>query len=132
MKTLFLAGAMLAWSGTAFAQTSECSSSEEGAPSIQRIDVSTVERPSADSAVVQLDVVASTPTGAAPQYLFNGGGTPLANDGARATWTVQGSGPFTATISATTPGSNCVASADVTFTVEAPAAADDEGEQPSA
>lgn len=133
MKKLILATAMLAWSGAGYAQASECSSTEEGAPAIERIDVSTIERPSEDSAVVQFDVVASTPTGATPNYSFNGNGTPLSSDGARATWTVNGAGPFTATISATTPGSNCVSNANVTFTVEEAAGADDVGgEEPSA
>jgi hypothetical protein len=121
MKKLFLAGAMLVWSGAAFAQDSQCSSVEQGAPDIERVDVSTIERTSDNSAVVQLDVVATTPNGAQPTYSFNGGGNPLANEGPRATWAVEGEGPFTATIEVRTPGSDCVSHADVTFTVEEPA-----------
>ena len=73
MKKLLLLGAMLTWGAAASAQTGgaadQCPSAL--APAIQQTNVSTVERNADnDSAVIQLDIVASVPDGA-PSYAFS-------------------------------------------------------------
>jgi hypothetical protein len=105
MKKLLLLGPMLIWGAAAGAQTGntdQCPASLS--PAIQQTDVSTVERNADnDSAVIQLDVVASLPDGGAPDYAFSSGDGTITSDGARATWTVTGNGPFTANVAISAP-----------------------------
>src|SRR5439155_8017899 len=102
MKKFLLVGTMLIWGGAAGAQSNGGSADQCGsayAPAIQQSDVTTVERNNdSQSAVIQLDIVASLPDGSAPTYRFSSGDGTITGDGARATWTVTGEGPFTANV----------------------------------
>jgi hypothetical protein len=107
MKKLLLLGTMMVWSGAAAAQYNggpdQCPVSIS--PAIQQTDVSTVERNAdANSAVIQLDVVAELPDGGAPRYAFSSNDGTITGDGSRASWSVSGAGPFTANVEVT--GSN--------------------------
>jgi hypothetical protein len=106
MKKLLLLGTMLVWGGAAAAQTGEggdqCPASVS--PQIEQSDVSTVARDAdANSAVIQLDVVASLPGGGTPSYSFSSNDGSITGDGSRASWTVNGAGPFTANVVVSAP-----------------------------
>src|SRR4051794_8394746 len=102
MKKFLLVGAMLIWGAAAGAQSNGGAADQCGpasSPAIQQTDVSTVERNSdSQSAIIQLDIVASLPDGSAPDYRFSSGDGTISGDGARAIWTVTGEGPFTANV----------------------------------
>jgi hypothetical protein len=119
MKKLLLLGAMLTWGAAANAQTGgaadQCPSAL--APAIQQTNVSTVERNADDnSAVIQLDIVASVPDGA-PSYAFSSSDGTITSNGSRATWTVTGQGPFTANVEVTAPN-GCKSYSDFTYHME--------------
>jgi hypothetical protein len=107
MKKLLLLGTMLVWGAAAGAQdgggtTDQCPASV--LPVIQQTDVSTVERNNdTNSAVIQLDIVASLPNGGTPNYVFTSPDGTITSDGPSATWTVSGSGPFTANVAVSSP-----------------------------
>ena len=62
MKKLLLLGTMLTWGAAAVAQEDQCLPT--ALPTIQRTDVSTVERNAdSNSAVIQLDIAATLPGG---------------------------------------------------------------------
>jgi len=116
MNKLILFGVMLACGGAANAQNSDQCSPEDS-PVIDRIDLATVDRPSANSAVLQVDVAASL-DGRTLHYSFHASDGSIHGDGSRATWNVEGDGPFEATIEVSSPGYPCVSHASVTFRPE--------------
>ena len=128
MKRLLLMGPMLAWGGAASAQNwdtdqqSQCSAASQGAPFVERIDVATIDNPTPTTRVVQVDVAASRPDGRELTYQFHGLDGTMTSSGPRATWNVEGEGPFTATIEVSAPNYPCVSYVSVTYNVEAPAA----------
>jgi hypothetical protein len=117
MKKLLLAGAMLISGGAAAAQSGDqCSASIS--PAIQQTDVSTVERNAdTNSAVIQLDVVASVHGDGAPNYSFSSNDGTISGDGSRASWTVSGAGPFTANVEVTGPN-GCKSYSHFTYHME--------------
>ena len=121
MKKLMLLGMMMTgWSAAAAAQDTgadQCSAS--ALPVIAQTDVATVDRNSdANSATIQLNVAASSPSGAALTYAFSSADGTLTNDGAQATWTVSGAGPFEADVAVSSPD-GCSSSAHFTYHMEA-------------
>jgi hypothetical protein len=121
MKKLLLLGTMLMWGAAASAQdgggtTDQCLPS--ALPAIQQTDVSTVARDSdTNTAVIQLDIVASLPDGSAATYVFSSPDGVITSDGSRATWTVVGSGPFTANVEVSSP-SGCKTYSHFTYHME--------------
>jgi hypothetical protein len=119
MKKLLLLGPMLIWGAAAGAEngaTDQCQPALS--PVIQQTDVSTVERNSdANSAVIQLDIVASLPDESAPNYAFSSADGTITSDGSRATWTVTGEGPFSANVVVTAPN-GCKAYSHFTYHME--------------
>jgi hypothetical protein len=119
MKKLLLLGPMLMWGVAAGAQdgsTDQCVHALS--PVVQQTDVSTVARDSdSNSAVIQLDVVASLPDGGAPNYAFSSGDGTITSDGSRATWTVTGDGPFSANVEVSGPN-GCKAYSRFTYHME--------------
>ena len=121
MKKLLLVGPMLMWATAAAAQdggtTDQCQ--PEASPAIAQTDVATVQRDATNgSAVIQLNVTASLPNGGAPTYTFSSSDGTITNDGATATWTVTGSGPFTADVAVTAPDTGCTSHAVFTYNME--------------
>jgi hypothetical protein len=121
MKKLLLLGTMLVWGGAASAQSGGANPDQCGpssVPAIQQTDVSTVERNSDTSgAIIQLDVGASLPNDGALTYLFSSADGTITGDGARATWTVSGEGPFTANVEVSSPD-GCKSYAHFTYHME--------------
>ena len=121
MKKLLLLGLMMSWGAAAAAQDDGTGSDQcSGAalPSIAQTDVATVERNTdSGSAVIQLDVVASSPGGGALSYNFASPDGSIVGDGAQATWTVSGAGPFTATVEVSSSG-GCKSYAQFTYNME--------------
>lgn len=117
MKKLLLVGTMLIWGGAAAAQTGDqCPVSIS--PAIQQTNVSTVERGADNnSAVIQLDVVATAPGAGAPSYSFSSNDGTISGDGSRAAWTVSGAGPFTADVEVTAPN-GCKSYSHFTYHME--------------
>lgn len=120
MKKLLLLGTMLTWGVAAGAQTGGAADPcpPALAPAIHQTDVSTVERNSdTNSAVIQLDIVASLPDGGAPTYAFSSSDGTITSNGSRATWTVTGEGPFTANVEVRAPN-GCKSYSDFTYHME--------------
>lgn len=118
MKKLLLVGTMLAWSAAAAAQDGDqCPA--PSLPLVSQTDVATVERNSdSGSAIIQLDVSASDPAGGTLTYVFSSADGTIAGDGSRATWTVSGAGPFTATVAVSSAASGCTSHARFTYHME--------------
>jgi hypothetical protein len=121
MKKLLLVGPMLMWAATAAAQdggtTDQCPAA--ASPAIAQTDVATVQRdPDTGTAVIQLNVTASLPNGGAPAYVFSSSDGTITGDGATATWTVTGAGPFTADVAVTAPDTGCTSHAVFTYHME--------------
>jgi hypothetical protein len=122
MKKLLLVGPMLMWAAAAAAQdgggtTDQCPA--EASPAIAQTDVATVQRDTdSGSAVIQLNVTASLPGGGAPNYVFSSSDGAIAGNGATATWTVTGAGPFTADVAVTAPDTGCTSHAVFTYHME--------------
>jgi hypothetical protein len=119
MKKLLLLGPMLAWSAAAAAQDNGDQCPINAVPVISETNVSTVER-NADTGnvVIQLDVAAAVPNGGSPGYAFTADQGTITSDGARATWTVSGAGPFSANVAVSSSGSSCRAYAHFTYHME--------------
>ena len=120
MKKLLLLGIMMSWGAAAAAQDSgaapECAPAL--LPVIEQTDVATVERNSdTASAVIQLDVSASPPSGGTLTYAFTSSDGTLTSDGSRATWTVSGAGPFSADV-AVSAETGCTSYAHFTYHME--------------
>ena len=120
MKKLLLLGMMMSWGAAAAAQ--DTSAAPECAPSalpvISQTDVATVERNGdTNSAVIQLDVAASSRSGGALTYVFSSADGTLTSDGPRATWTVSGAGPFSADVAVSSPD-GCTSHALFTYHME--------------
>jgi hypothetical protein len=117
MKKLLIFGPMLMWAGAAAAQDGDqCQASS--LPVIQQTDVATVERNAdTNSAVIQLDVAASLGDGVALTYAFTSPDGTITNDGPRATWTVEGAGPFSADVQVSSPD-GCTTQAHFTYHME--------------
>jgi hypothetical protein len=119
---------MLSWGAAAAAQDSggaadQCPSA--ALPVIERTDVATLERnseESADSAVIQIDVAASLANGHALTYAFSTQSGTITSDGARATWTVAGAGPFTASVEVSAADYPCKSHAYFTYLMDRPPA----------
>lgn len=121
MKKLILVGAMLACGATANAQNSGATDqtcSAETSPVIQRVDVATASRPTETSAVVEIDLDASLPDGRTLNYSFNVATGTVTSEGSHATWTVEGDGPFTATIEVSAYDYPCRSYANLTYRLE--------------
>ena len=121
MKRLLILGTVLAWCGAANAQDSGASDQNcppEASPLIERVNVATMSRPSATSAVVQIDLEAALPDGRALSYAFNVASGSVTSDGPHAVWTVDGDGPFAATIEVSASGYPCRSYANLTYTIE--------------
>lgn len=119
MKRLFLFGAMLALSAAANAQDApDQSCTAEVSPRIERVNVATMSRPSATSAVVQIDLEAALPDGRALTYTFNPASGSIVSDGPNATWTVEGEGPFAASVEVSAAGYPCQSYANWTYELE--------------
>jgi hypothetical protein len=122
MKKFLLLGMMMTWGAAAAAQdgggnTDQCGPSTS--PAIQQTNVATVERNSdSNSAVIQLDIVASRPDGGTLDYAFSSVDGTITSDGARATWTVDGAGPFTADVAVTAADSGCTTHSHFTYHME--------------
>jgi|GEM_PF-2956589 len=128
MKRLLLLGSMLAWSAAANAQdsgASDQSCTPEASPLIERVNVATMSRPSATSAVVQIDLEAALPDGRPLSYAFNVASGSVTSDGPHASWTVEGDGPFEATIEVSAFGYPCRSYANLSYVLEAPNPQDD-------
>ncbi len=122
MKRLLLLGTMLICGSAAAAQdgapADQCPSA--ALPVIERTDVATLERNSEDSAVIQIDVAASLPNGQALTYAFSAHSGTITSDGSRATWTVAGAGPFTASVEVTAANYPCTSHAHFTYLMDRP------------
>jgi len=122
MKKLLILGTMLGWAAAAGAQDSgaadQCPSA--ALPVIERTDVATLERDSEDNAVIQIDVAASLPNGQALAYAFSAHGGTIVSDGPRATWTVAGAGPFTASVEVSAADYPCASHAHFTYVMDRP------------
>jgi hypothetical protein len=129
MKKLILTGLLLASSGAAFAQSgsNDQNCPVEAEPLISRVNVATMSRPSASSAVVQVDLEASSPGGGALSYNFQPDSGSIQSDGSHAVWTVDGEGPFTASVEVSAADSPCKSYANLTYVLE-DLNPDDEGE----
>jgi len=120
MKKLLLLGTLLSWGTAAAAQDSDqCTSGTS--PVIERTDVATLERTGDNEAVIQIDVAASLPDGRALTYVFAAPSGTITNDGPRATWTVEGAGPFEASVEVSAADYHCVSHAYFTYHMERPA-----------
>jgi hypothetical protein len=108
---------MLMWGAAAAAQDrDQCQPSS--LPVIQQTDVATVERNGdSNSAVIQLDVAASLGSEGALTYAFSSPDGTITNDGSRATWTVEGAGPFSANVEVSSP-EGCRTQAHFTYHME--------------
>ena len=120
MKKLLLLGIMMSWGAAAAAQDTgaapECAPAL--LPDVAQTDVATVERNSdTNSAVIQLDVDASLPSGGSLTYVFTSPDGTITSDGARATWTVSGAGPFSADVAVSAPD-GCTSYAHFTYHME--------------
>jgi len=116
MKRLLLLGTMLAWSAAAGAQDSvpdQCPSA--ALPVIEQTDVATIEQNSETSAVIQIDVAAALPDGRALSYLYSAHSGTIVGEGPRATWTVEGAGPFTASVEVAAANDPCKSHAHFTY-----------------
>lgn len=121
MKRLLLLGTMLACSAAANAQDSGASGESctaEASPLIERVNVATMDRPTATSAVVGIDLEAALPDGRPLSYAFNVASGSVTSDGPHASWTVEGDGPFTAEIVVSAPGYPCRSYANLTYQME--------------
>jgi hypothetical protein len=122
MKKLLLVGPMLMWAASAAAQNGggtpdQCPA--EASPAIAQTDVATVQRDTdSGSAVIQLSVTASLPNGGAPAYAFSSSDGTITGNGATATWTVTGAGPFMADVAVTAPDTGCTSHAVFTYHME--------------
>lgn len=131
MKKLLLVTTLvttLAWSAAANAQDSgECT--PEASPLIERVNVATASRPTATSAVVEVDLEAALPDGRALTYTFNAASGSISSDGSHATWNVEGSGPFTATVEVSAADYPCRSYANLTYVMEELTPEDGPGEE---
>lgn len=124
MRKLMLLGMMMtSWGAAAAAQDTgaadQCPVS--ALPVIAQTDVATVDRNSdASSATIQLNVAASSPSGAALTYAFSSADGTITSDGTQATWTVSGAGPFEADVAVSSPD-GCTSSSHFTYHMEATA-----------
>ena len=118
MKKLILTGLLLASSGAAFAQNGDQSCPVEAEPLIERVNVATMSRPSATSAVVQVDLEAAAPGGGALSYNFHPDSGSIQSEGSHAVWTVDGEGPFTASVEVSSADSPCKSYANLTYVLE--------------
>lgn len=133
MKRLFLFGAMLACSAAANAQDSggsgqSCSPADS--PFIERVNVATTSRPSETSAVVEIDLAASLPDGRPLTYTFNVASGSVTSDGSHAIWTVEGDGPFSATVEVSAADYPCRSHANLAYSLEDPDSEGAIGEDP--
>ena len=118
MKKLFLTGLLLASSGAAYAQNGDQSCPVESEPLIERVNVATMSRPSATSAVVQVDLEAALPDGRPLNYVFHPESGSIESDGSHAVWSVEGEGPFTATVEVSAADDPCKSYANLTYVLE--------------
>lgn len=120
MKKLFLLGVMLACSAGANAQSgsNDQNCPVEAEPLIERVNVATMSRPTESSAVVQVDLVAALPDGRALSYQFHADQGSIDSDGPHAVWTVEGEGPFTASVEVSASGYPCKSYANLTYVLE--------------
>ena len=118
MKRLLILGTMLAWSACANAPSSDQECTPEASPLIERVNVATMSRPSATSAVVQIDLEAALPDGRPLNYAFNVARGSVTSDGPHASWTVNGEGPITAEIVVSASGYPCRSYANLTYNME--------------
>ena len=121
MKKLLLVGPMLMWAAAAAAQNGgtndQCPVS--ASPAIAQTDVATVQRDTdSGTATIQLNVSASLPNGGAPTYVFSSNDGTINGNGATATWTVTGAGPFTANVAVTAPDTGCTSHAVFIYHME--------------
>ncbi len=123
MKKLLLVGPMLMWAAAAAAQDGGGTNDQcpvSALPAIAQTDVATVQRDTdSGNATIQLSVTASLPNGGAPTYVFSSSDGTITGDGATATWTVTGAGPFTADVAVTAPDTGCTSHAVYTYNMEA-------------
>ena len=121
MKKLLLLGIMMSWGAAAVAQDGSAQPDQcvgAALPVVSQTDVATVERNSdAGTATIQLDVGASLPGGGALTYTFSSADGSIVSDGPRATWTVSGAGPFTASVEVSS-ASGCKSYAQFTYNME--------------
>jgi len=120
MKKLLLLGIMMSWGAAAAAQ--DASAAPECVPAalpvISQTDVATVERNGdTSSAVIQLDVAATSHGGGALTYVFSSPDGTITSDGSRATWTVSGAGPFSADVAVSSPD-GCTSYSHFTYHME--------------
>ncbi|MBV9882590.1 MAG: hypothetical protein JO276_06235 [Sphingomonadaceae bacterium] len=128
MKKLLLLGPMLAWGAAAAAQENGDQCQASAVPVVAETNVSTVSRDAdTGNVVIQLDVDASIPNGGSPSYAFTADQGTITSEGARATWTVSGTGPFSANVAVSSPDTSCRAYAHFTYHMEQTAT----GSQPS-
>jgi hypothetical protein len=119
MKRLLLVS-VLAWSAAANAQDGQGSDqcTPEASPVIERVNVATATRPTETSAVVEIDLEAALPDGRALSYAFQPSSGSITSDGPHASWTVEGEGPFTATIEVSAADYPCKSYANLTYRME--------------
>jgi hypothetical protein len=118
MKKLLILGTMLAWGAAAGAQDQEalpdqCASA--ALPVIEQTNVATLERNGENSAVIQIDVAASLADGRALTYVYSAHSGTITGEGPRATWTVEGAGPFTASVEVSAGNDPCTSHAHFTY-----------------
>ena len=122
MKRLLFLATMLTWGAAAGAQdppdADQCPSS--ALPVIERTDVATLERNSDTSAVIQIDVAASLPDGRPLAYAFSAHSGTIVGEGPRATWTVEGVGPFTASVELSAADYPCKSYVHFTYLMDRP------------
>src|SRR3954467_4001497 len=121
MKKLILLGMMLSWGAAAQAQDGPSGPGQcavAALPVIEQTDVATLQRgDDGASAVIQLDVSASRSDGPTLTYAFSSDDGAIAGDGARATWTVSGAGPFSADVAVSAPD-GCTSHSHFTYHME--------------
>jgi hypothetical protein len=119
MKKLLLVSILALSATAANAQDSgsdQCTA--EASPLIERVNVATASRPTETSAVVEIDLEAALPDGRALTYTFNVASGSVASEGSHATWSVEGEGPFTATVEVSASGYPCKSYANLTYQME--------------
>ena len=123
MKKLMLLGMLMTtgWASAAAAQDSnsgadQCTAS--AAPVIAQTAVSTLQQNAdTNSATLELDVAATSPSGSTLTYVFTSGDGTITGNGAQATWTVSGAGPFEADVAVSSPD-GCTSYAHFTYHME--------------
>jgi hypothetical protein len=111
---------MLGWSAAAAAQDGTGSNDQCPAaalPAIGQTDVATLERNDDGSAVIELEVAATSTDGSALTYTFSSPDGTIVGDGSHATWTVSGAGPFSADVRVSN-AAGCTSAARFTYHME--------------